>query len=295
MKEIRKYLLCLLIAMSFACMMQVHTASAAASLSASADAAGVAEGDYVDVIINLNDNPSISTLGAALSYDSSVLKYDSTSWSSSFSGSDMKMASDTGSEVNLSVVCDSSYSADGTVAAVRFQAVSDSSSIPVTLSLRDMTDADLSNVSDCRVSSQVRVPETSGEKKDTENAKTDTVDLKAPEPAQDNGKAEEGNVSENPAEDTASVENESSQNTPDTEVNSTQGTSVSTGGSGQSASIQNAQSSASSNTGSSRPDQNYKTGAGIGSDLLLVIAVSCGILALVLAVRKRGEGKKRKK
>ena len=70
------------------------------------------------------------------------------------------MASDTGSEVNLSVVCDSSYSADGTIVTVRFQAVRDSSSIPVTLSLRDMADAELSAVSSCKVSSRVRVPQT---------------------------------------------------------------------------------------------------------------------------------------
>ena len=125
-------------AMLLACMMQAHPANAAASpsLSASADAAGVSEGGYVNVSVNLSGNPSISTIGMALAYDSSVLRYESASWNSGFSGSDMKMASDTGSEVNLSAVCDSSYSADGTVVTVRFQAVSDSSSVPVTLSLR---------------------------------------------------------------------------------------------------------------------------------------------------------------
>ncbi|KAI4446409.1 hypothetical protein C823_000927 [Eubacterium plexicaudatum ASF492] len=173
MKDRKKYLPCLLIAMLFVCMMQVYSANAAASpsLSASADAAGVSEGGYVNVSVNLSGNPSISTIGAALAYDSSVLRYESASWNSGFSGSDMKMASDTGSEVNLSVVCDSSYSADGTVVTVRFQAVSDSSSIPVTLSLRDMADADLAAVTDCKVSSRVHVPETAGSRDDDTDKK----------------------------------------------------------------------------------------------------------------------------
>lgn len=92
----------------------------------------MAKGDFVNVSVNLSGNPTISTLGVALGYDSSVLSYDNISWGSGFSGNDMKMVSDTGSEVNLSVVCEDSYSADGTVATVSFQAVSESSSIPVT-------------------------------------------------------------------------------------------------------------------------------------------------------------------
>ena len=79
----------------------VSYAEAAPSLNASADTGSVAKGDYVNVDVNLGGNPSISTLGASLGYDSSVLKYDSSTWNSGFSGNDMQMASDTGSEVNL--------------------------------------------------------------------------------------------------------------------------------------------------------------------------------------------------
>ncbi len=295
MKNKRKFIPCLFACLLLACIMQIHTAYATASpsLSASADAAELTAGDYVNVSVHLSGNPSISTLGTALSYDNSVLTYDSTSWSSGFSGSDMKMASDTGSEVNLSVVCDSSYSADGMIATVRFQAVSDASSIPVTLSFRDMTDADLSAVSDCRVSSRVRVPETSGKKEDAKKDQTDTVDLKASEPEQSTGKSAESSAAGNPAADTAGADNENIQSAAsDTSAGSTQETAVSAGGGTQSTSVQNAQAASSSDTGSSRPDQNYKTGSGIGSDILLVLAAACGILALVLAVRKHGEEKK---
>lgn len=292
MKNKRKYLPYLFTSLLLICVVQMQAAFAATSpsLSASADAADVAAGDYVDVSVQLSGNPSISTLVAALSYDSSVLKYDSTSWNGSFSGSDMKMASDTGSEVNVSVVCDSSYSADGTVATVRFQAVSDCSEIPVTLSLRDMADADLSAVSDCKVSSQLRVPETSGKKDVTEKKEPDTADIKTSEP--DAGQREEQSSSGNPVESTASAARDNTQSAASAAAGSTQETTVSAGGGVQSTSVQNAQAASSSKTGSSKPDQNYKTGAGIGSDLLLVLAAACGILALVLVVRKRGEEKK---
>lgn len=249
MKDKRKYLSCPLIFLLCICMMQINIANAAASpsLSASADVADVAAGDYVNINISLSDNPSVSTLGMALNYDRSVLNYDSTLWNGSFSKSDMQMASDTGSKVNLSVVCDSSYSTDGTVVTVRFKAVSDSSSIPVTLSLRDMADADLAAVTDCKVSSQVRVPETTG--------------------SRDNN----ADVKDQQAGNTASTGN---------------------GDGVQHVSVQNVQPAQSSASGSAQPDQNYKTGAGLGSDIFLIIAAACGILALMLAVRKHGEEKK---
>lgn len=239
MTKTRKHFSYLLVSLLL-CMVQIHTAYAAStpSLSASADVAKVEKGDYVNVSIKLQDNPSVSTLGTALDYDNSVLKYDSTSWSGNFSDSDMKMASDTDSEVNLSVVCDKSYSADGTIVTVRFRAVSDASSIPVTLSLRDMTDEDLSDVSNCKVSSRVRVPKTTGTKSNTAQPKTKTA---------------------------SSSKVESSKP---------------------------AQTASSSKVESSKPDQNYKTGAGMGYDIWLIIAVACGMLALILAVKMHEESER---
>lgn len=295
MKDRKKYLPCLLIAMLFVCMMQVYSANAAASpsLSASADAAGVSEGGYVNVSVNLSGNPSISTIGAALAYDSSVLRYESASWNSGFSGSDMKMASDTGSEVNLSVVCDSSYSADGTVVTVRFQAVSDSSSIPVTLSLRDMADADLASVTDCKVSSQVRVPETTGSRDNDTDKKDDAEGSETQETGNTENKdstERTSSSSEQQAEDTANTGTGAVQGVSHTAAASTQGAAADSGV--QQTSIQNGQQAPASGSRSAKPDQNYKTGAGLGNDIFLFIAVACGILALMLAVRKHGEEKK---
>lgn len=295
MKDIRKYLPCLLITMLVICIMQVHSANAAASpsLSASADAADVSEGGYVNVSVNLSGNPSISTIGAALAYDSSVLRYESASWNSGFSGSDMKMASDTGSEVNLSAVCDSSYSADGTVVTVRFQAVSDSSSVPVTLSLRDMADADLAAITDCKVTSRVRVPETAGSRGNDADKKDDAEGSKIEETGntetKDNIERKSGS-SEQQAADTASTDTGDMQGISHAVAASTQEAAADSGV--QHTSVQNVRQVPASGSGSAKPDQNYKTGAGLGNDIFLIIAAACGILALMLAVRKHGEAKK---
>lgn len=295
MKDIRKYLSCLLITMLVICIMQVHSANAAASpaLSASADAADVSEGGYVNVSVNLSGNPSISTIGAALAYDSSVLRYESASWNSGFSGSDMKMASDTGSEVNLSAVCDSSYSADGTVVTVRFQAVSDSSSVPVTLSLRDMADADLAAITDCKVTSRVRVPETAGSRGNDADKKDDAEGSKIEETGNVDTKdniERKSDSSEQQAADTASTDTGDIQGISHAVAASTQEAAADSGV--QHTSVQNVRQVPASGSGSAKPDQNYKTGAGLGNDIFLIIAAACGILALMLAVRKHGEEKK---
>lgn len=264
-------------------MAQADTVYAAApTLSASADTGSVSEGDYVNIDVELGNNPDISTLGAALNYDSDVLKYDSSTWNSSFSGSDMQMASDTGSEVNLSVVCDESYAQDGTVVSVRFQALQDAESIPVSLSLRDMADASLTEVSDVTVASSVRAPETgkapeSGDEQVPENTPDDTdmVDL--------DNLGETADVSL--VDETADSQGES-----ETAVSNTAGSTGSE--SGVSGSMAQGTASAGSSpkaaaVQSSRPDSNYKTGIGLGSDALLIGAAVFGILALVLALRRR--------
>lgn len=282
---------------------QAETAYAASpSLSAAADAGSVAKGDYVNVDVKLSNNPSISTLGAALNYDGSVLKYDSSTWNSGFSGSDMQMASDTGSEVNLSVVCDDSYAADGTVVTVRFQALKDASSIPVTLALRDMADAGLTEISDCTVSSAVRAPQVGKEPEESgivdlqnpdETAGIDIVDEAAKTAKQ------EGNAS-----------NAADGGTSNASVGTAQGTQAGSASGntarGMSAGMAQGTSAGSTPQGASgagstpqaalaaQPsglDANYQTGIGLGSDALLLGAAAFGILALVLALRHYREEK----
>lgn len=256
--------------------------AASPSLSASADTGSVTEGDYVNVNVELGNNPAISTLGATLNYDSSVLKYDSSTWNSSFSGSDMQMASDTGSEVNLSVVCDDSYTSDGTVVTVRFQAVKDTSSIPVTLSLRDMADADLEQISDCTVASAVRAPEAQKTSPDPED--NDTIDLENPDEVSDISIVDEKSEPAQHSETTVSDITDGTKSGSNASSDMSQGVSISNTNGGT-------QTAATSQARSSRPDANYQTGNGLGSDMLLVGAAAFGMLALILAVRHRREDK----
>ncbi|MDE7312061.1 MAG: hypothetical protein K2N87_10680 [Eubacterium sp.] len=275
-------LLCVL----FLCLVQKSTVYAASpSLSASADTGSVAQGEYVNINVELGNNPSISTLGAALAYDSSVLKYDSSTWNSNFSGSDMQMASDTGSEVNLSVVCDDSYEADGTVVTVRFQAVKDSDSVPVTLALRDMADAELEQVSDCTVASAVQVPQTAKPVKEPtqdpikETDESSPVDLQDPQQAADISIVDEEINPETPSEDVPSDAASGAAQQTANAADSTQAASAAGG----------TQAAVSPQAKASRVDANYQTGIGLGSDALLIGAAVFGILALVLALRHRRE------
>lgn len=271
--------------------------AASPSLSASADTGSVAEGDYVNVDVDLGNNPSISTLGATLNYDSSVLKYDSSTWNGGFSGSDMQMASDTGSEVNLSVVCDDNYAQDGTVVTVRFQAVKDSDSIPVTLALRDMADADLSAVSDCQVTSAVYAPQPAASK-ETGSSQEHKADAKKDD-SQDRGKDPDSDMVdlENP-DATAGIsiiDEESGAEEPvivaavDTGSGAGSDTNVTAGMTqGETAAPSQAETktqTVAAQAAASRPDRNYRTGAGIGIDVYLIGAAVCGLLALMLSVR----------
>lgn len=249
--------------------MRTDIVYAAPSLSASADAAGVTEGDYVNIDVEIGDNPAFSTLGATLYYDSSVLRYDSSTWNQGFSGSDMQMASDTGDGVNLSVVCEDSYAQDGTVVTVRFQAVEDSASIPVTLVLRDLADSDLTDISDCIVADEVFTPEES-----EPSQENDTSDLQNPQDATDISIMDEEADDQTPAAVTRT----------DTDADE-----VSVATQQISGTDNGTHAAAVTQTGASRPDENYKTGIGLGSDMFLIGAAASGILALVLAVRRRRE------
>lgn len=268
-KVIGKFQICILLSMFLACMYP-NTAEAAFSpaLSASTDAAGVMEGQTVDVRVDLSNNPGLSTLGMSLDYDSSILQYSGSTWNSSFSGSDMTMESDDGGTLNISAVCDDAYTEDGTVITVRFDAIGNSKTVPVTLGLRDISDSDLNELSDCSVSSQIKMPKADNSK-EPEEADADSTDTAG-------GQKDDAETS------TADSRKASA----DSSVPAAQSFSVNTGSTSR-VSAQNI----SANTGSS-PDENYKTGAGIGNDIFLLLAAAFGIGALAAICKKeRKHGK----
>lgn len=382
-------------------------AAAVPSLYASADkTAGQA---VVNVRVSLANNPEIHTLKCSLAYDSSILQYEDSTWSSAFSQSDITNASDTGGAVNLSVISSGSYGSDGNIVTVRFRMRQETAALPVTLSLQEMTDIDLEAVSDCQVSSAVRMHGAGSANSGTGSANdgtgsaddgtgivnhgTGTADKSGQsetaaaedsgkdEAAGDSGKNETvaaedsgkdeaaGNSGQNGAaaagnsgQNGAAAAGDSSEGETDIVENSGQkqdgtagnsgsgGTSAAessgpagtgsvgssgkeessgltgTGSTGSSGKKEAADGSKEAGTGSaavpgetegrggfeineaaqdgkasgktksagssaqaagnSRPDANYKTGAGIGKDAYLILAVLCGILALAIWSRK---------
>ena len=349
-------------------------AAAVPSLYASADK--TAGQEVVNVRVSLANNPEIHTLKCSLAYDSSILQYEDSTWSSAFSQSDITNASDTGGAVNLSVISSVSYGSDGNIVTVRFRMRQETAALPVTLSLQEMTDIDLEAVSDCQVSSAVRMHGAGSANSGTGSANdgtgsaddgtgivnhgTGTADKSGQSEtaaAEDSGKDEAaGNSGQNGAAGDSSegetdiVEN-SGQKQDGTAGNSgSGGTSAAessgpagtgsvgssgkaessgltgTGSTGSSGKKEAADGSKEAGTGSaavpgetegrggfeineaaqdgkasgktksagssaqaagnSRPDANYKTGAGIGKDAYLILAVLCGILALAIWSRK---------
>lgn len=259
MKNKRKIFTAFLICLLLSCAMRIHIVSAATTpvLSASADTADAVQGNTIQIRIQLDHNPDLSTLGMTLNYNNSMLRYLDSTWSNHFFGSDMTMASDTGDAINLSFVCESSYPSDGTLVTVRFEALENLSSIPVTLALRDMADANLSPVSDCQVIQEIQVPETM----DIPEAESEpeTVDVAKDTPAKESEpETPEKKSAIQPA--VYATEPEPKQNQP--------------------VSAQN-----------TKADENYKTGAGIGNDVILLAAAVCGIICLLLlAIKERRKG-----
>lgn len=336
----------------FLCSLSAGTVKAAAAptLSASSDQASAVSQSDVNISISLTGNPGISTLKMSLTYDSSILQYEGSTWSSSFSENDVKMASDTGSAVNLSVVSSSDYSADGGIVTVHFKAVRNADPVPVTLVLQEMTGTDMDNVTGCQVEGRIRVPAAGNSGVNT--AESDTAGNTGGSTAESDAA---GNTRGSMAESDSPEENVAGADVADEEVNGTdeevsradQASGTDKGGSVaddkpgepdsaveesdngaeddipedntgllsdreeksagiasdeteneepdvsvyRSESAQTSQASAarqsvSSSTGNSKTDTSYKTGAGIGKDILLILAAGCGILALIILCKR---------
>lgn len=178
------------LAMVCVCLMTAVQPAAAAGtpqLSASADVAKADKGQTVKVSISLSGNPGISTLGMTVGYDADAFAYKSCSWNGAIGGNDMKMASGAGGSASLSLVCDKSYGADGVVATLSFEAKKDGAAVDMTLGLREMTDKDLADVANCKVTKAVRVPETAGNKEAAEPDESSETTGQAKEPKKSAG------------------------------------------------------------------------------------------------------------
>lgn len=257
MNNPKKFIYTILLCLLLSGRVHIHAIPAAALpiLSASADLTSATQNDIVFISVQLENNPDLSTLGIALHYDSSLLQYSGSTWSSQFFGSDLTMASDTGNAVNLSFVCEGSYPSDGTIVTVSFKALENISSIPVTLSLRDMSDADLTSVTNCRVIQEIQVP-TQPDTTHTDKSQLEAMDI----PDTKHPDSTETKNTAKPAVHTSIPAADPEQNIPQ-------------------------------NASDGQADENYKTGAGLSSDILLLVSVLCGVSFLgLLVVKTKREG-----
>lgn len=109
-------------------------------------------GDKVNVEIDVSGNKPITTLGLRLTYDSDKLTYESESWSQGIKDVNaMTLVSDVesngGKVLNISMISDAGYQADGNLVTLTFTAKGDYATVPVELVLRDVTDKDMQDIS----------------------------------------------------------------------------------------------------------------------------------------------------
>ena len=104
-------------------------------------------GDTVTVRLVGSNNPGLSTFAARLAYDDSDLEYVGTTWAniiSSDSGNIELVSPVTENNqqaLNLSAILNRTYSANETIATVTFRAKQAYTTMPVTLTVREVTDA----------------------------------------------------------------------------------------------------------------------------------------------------------
>ncbi len=261
------YTLWMIVVICLLATVQPAFASGTPQVSASASAASVSKGETVNVAINLKNNPKISTFGVTLIYNSNEFQYKDCNWSSTLGVNDMKMVSDEDGNVNLSLVCDQSYEAEGAIATIVFQAKKDVAAVNMTLQLREMADANLSDVGKYTLIKEIRVPVE--EKKETgvkqnkdgkNDEKSKKEELKKVEASKQTEilKKEENQKSQ--------VKSVSSKETTSKAVTESKtGTKTGMGSAASSAKL----------------DENYKTGVAVGADILFVIAAICGLGAFI--------------
>ena len=104
-------------------------------------------GDTVTVRLVGSNNPGLSTFAARLAYDDSDLEYVGTTWANTISSDSgnielvSPVTENNQKALNLSAILNRTYSANETIATVTFRAKQAYTTMPVTLTVREVTDA----------------------------------------------------------------------------------------------------------------------------------------------------------
>lgn len=114
-------------------------------------------GDTVTIQLVLENNPNITTMGLEMQYDSEILTYKSDAWTSELTAgnNNMTLVSDVedgaSKKLNISMVAYDGYTSNGTVVTLTFDVRQEFESLPVTLTVRDITDINLADISPANV------------------------------------------------------------------------------------------------------------------------------------------------
>ncbi|MCM1106721.1 MAG: hypothetical protein NC355_07245 [Blautia sp.] len=110
------------------------------------------EGDTVTARIVLGENPGISTFAVKLAYDNDYLTYTGATWANSVTGDAnnvqliSEVTEDGGPVLNISSILNSTYSNNETIVTLNFTAKQNYTTMPVTLTNREITDSAYSPV-----------------------------------------------------------------------------------------------------------------------------------------------------
>lgn len=230
-------------------------------------------GDTVTVRLVGSNNPGISTFATRLAYDSADLEYVKTDWAKSITNdsSNIEMVSpvteNSQQVLNISAIFSSTYSRNETIATVTFKAKRAYTTMPVTLSVREVTDASYNPVTVAAV-----VDATAGETNN--NASQTTEDTQDPENTED----VVINADDTETDDTASTGNKKNNKKNNSKKNNSSKPQKTT------------KNSSSTTSGSNNTDATPKTGA---VDLRMVFGIAVLVFLGVSVACLRVLGKKK--
>lgn len=254
----------------------VHAQQAASNLDITLGTTDNARsGDTVTARILLGNNPGISTFAVKLAYDSNALTYTGATWADSVESdsSNIQMISevteDGGQVLNISSILSSPYTNNETIVTLRFTARQDYTTMPVTLTNREITDS-----SYAPVTANIVVDATAGQT----NSGGDN-DSESESQTESESESQSESESESQSNNNSQNNNNNSQNSSNNSQNNN------SGGNKNSSNKNNKDSSA-----GSKLDKTPKTGA---TDIRFLLVGAIVVFLAVAGICIRVLGKKR--
>lgn len=224
------------------------------SVSLSTSSGSFLSGDSVYTEVSLNNSPSISNLDLKVTYDSRVLSYVNTTWSTALGSDESASVHASGDTILLSIESDTGFSIGGNLATIEFKALSNDSSAPAAILIQSVTTSD---------EDEGELEEVDEDDDDTSSSKPDSK--KPSSTSKSDGSSTSGSNGSSSSSKSGS-------------------SSSSSGSSGKTTTHI-------STTSSRKVDSSYKTGVFLGNNIFLVIGGAAGVCALVTGLLGRSKRK----